>query len=379
MPAFSEAQHDFVRRHLALATSDAMDLARLVTEPSGLSHEDMSTVIAHPELGERGLGVLCDLMKPEGSMYFDAIFGANRGQNAVRNWLLPTMQESAFLEFRPAGEGVFLDDGLGGTSVDEWAMYAAIGDTPMHMGNGISVRRYRDGWIEEAIDVYDTAPSRTPPPPELLAMLPEMPEQAPLPDYPVMQFEVVDVQHNPLSAAARSWVEARQAAHAAGGDHAHEAPSTLSNDDAHDLHNDPVAGMDPQLVADLMHPTDSVYIDPIFGRFEGQAAIRAWYTDIMSKMGNIQFESIAPVIWDGTTSLQMWRQYAHSEAGERVDMVWGYSLRRFESGWITYAADYFDTAGMADPKVQAAGIASGSTITLEDIVRYRGAAPGGAS
>lgn len=367
---FSKEQNAFVATYLAQVSGEEMDLNRCITEPSGLSHEDISTVIAHPDLGGRGLEVLCDLVQPEGSMYFDAIFGANYGQRAVRNWLLPTMQESSFLEFRPAGEGVFIDDGEGGTSVDEWAMFAVLGDNEINMGDGISVRRYRDGWISEAIDVYDTTPSRTPPPPEALAMLPDMPEASPLPAYPVMEFDAVDVVHSSLSQNASDWVEMRRAAHASGqGDANHT--STLSNEDLHDLHNDQAVGMDPQLVADMMHPTNSIYIDPIFGRFEGQDAIRAWYTDVMGKMGTLGFESLAPIVWDGTTSLQMWRQYAPGENGERVNMMWGFSLRRFSDGWITYAADYFDTAGLADPAVQAAGIASGSTITAEDIMRYR--------
>lgn len=367
---FSNDQNAFVARYLSQVSGEAMDLERLVTEPSGLSHEDIATVIAHPDLGGRALEVLCDLVKPEGSMYFDAIFGANYGQRAVRNWLLPTMQESAFLEFRPAGEGTFIDDGEGGTSIDEWTMFAAIGGSEIPMGDGISVRRYRDGWISEAIDVYDTAPSRTPPPPEALAMMPDMPEASPLPAYPVMEFDAVEVTHGPLSQTARDWVANRQAVHAAGQEHGN-ATSTLSNEDLHDLHNDPDVGMDPQLVADMMHPSDSIYIDPIFGRFEGQDAIRAWYTDVMGKMGKIGFESLAPIVWDGSTSLQMWRQFAAGENGERINMMWGFSLRRFKDGWITYAADYFDTAGLADPAVQAAGIASGSTLTAEDIMRYR--------
>jgi hypothetical protein len=36
-----------------------------------------------------------------------------------------------------------------------------------------------------------------------------------------------------------------------------------------------------------------------------------------------------------------------------------------------YAADYFDTAPLADPDIQAASLAAGSTLTVDDILRYR--------
>ena len=120
-----------------------------------------------------------------------------------------------------------------------------------------------------------------------------------------------------------------------------------------------------------MHPTDSVYIDPIFGRFEGQQAIRGWLNDVMNKMGAIDFDPISPVYWNGSTSLQLWKQVAVQPDGQRIEMSWGASVRRFSDGWLTYCADYFDAFSMQNPAVQAAGQAAGSTITLEDILRYR--------
>jgi len=53
-------------------------------------------------------------------------------------------------------------------------------------------------------------------------------------------------------------------------------------------------------------------------------------------------------------------------------MTRGTSVRRRDAdGLITYAADYFDTASLMDPDVQAAALAAGSTITGDDITRYR--------
>jgi hypothetical protein len=200
-----------------------------------------------------------------------------------------------------------------------------------------------------------------------------MPEPAPLPDYPVMDWPAVDLgSPQALTAAAQSWVQGRQAAHGeAGAAQLLEQVSGLSHDELHAIHNDPVLGLDFDLVADLMHPTDSVYIDPIFGRFEGQQAIRDWMTDVMGKMGNITFEPISQIYWNGDTSVQMWKQMAVLPDGSAVEMSWGASVRRFKDGWLAYCADYFDAFSLQRPEVQAAGIAAGSTITLDDIIKYR--------
>jgi len=371
--AFTEDQQAYVAAYLSTVEAKGFDFDRLVTEPSGLTHEEMHNIFAHPDLSGRALEVMVDIIKPEGSMYFDAIFGPNYGQRDVRHWLLPTMMENAFLQFRPTGPSIFMDDGEGGTSLDEWVMVAAMEDEEVFLGNGISVRRFRDGWMVDAIDVYDSAISRTPPPPEMID--PNAPPPPELPPYPVMNFKAVaEEQREPISDAARAWMLKRQASHAAGSDPANTQPSGLTNDELHHLYSDPVAGMDFNLVADMMHPTDSVYIDPIFGRFEGQDAIRAWYTDIMGKVGDIRFEPLSKTIWNGETSLHMFRQYAEPVAGEKIEMVWGFSVRKYRDGWIVYAADYFDTASMANPAMQSVGEAIGSSITLEDIMKYR--APG---
>lgn len=94
-----------------------------------------------------------DFMKPEGSRYFDAIDGSFYGQADIRGWLVPTMASIDFIEFRPMSDPVFPDDGDGTTSVDEWQMF--MGDIPF--SRGVSVRRFRDGWITWACDVDDTA------------------------------------------------------------------------------------------------------------------------------------------------------------------------------------------------------------------------------
>jgi hypothetical protein len=369
---FSPAQDAFVANYMAARSGQPQELDRLVTSASGLDPLAMMTVLGHPDLKDRGLEVMADFMAPDNSMYFDAIFGANYGQQAIRAWLLPMMAEISFIEFVPQQESeLFVTEG-GHAMIDEWKMVAKLEGVEIPLADGISVRRFADGWMTWVADIYDTTSSRTPPPADA-ELPPGMPEPAPLPDYPAMNWPTVTrAEPAPLSAAAQAWAEQRAAAHAGGtAPTCLKQPSGLSNDDLHAIHNHPGFGHNFHVVADLMHPTDSVYIDPIFGRFEGQAAIRGWMTDVMSKMGAIDFDPISEILWNGETSVQLWKQVAVQPDGERIEMAWGASVRRFKDGWLVHCADYFDAFSMQEPEVQAAGIAAGSTITLEDILRYR--------
>lgn len=320
----------FVESYLAAHEGQQQDLDRVVGEPTGLDAAEMLAALADPRFTEPGrqsvaLEMMSDFMAPTGSIYYDAIYGAFDGQVAVRNWLIPTMASIDFIEFVPTAPHALIDDGLGGTSIDEWQMWAVFGDDRMPLPKGVSVRRYRDGWITWACDVYDTGPFRIPPPPEAGV------EAAPIPDWPRTVW-----QPDP------------------------EVPETST------------ASVDFGADADQFHPTDSVYHDPIFGEIRGRAAIRSWLTDIMGKVGNIVFEPLGPQLDDGTTSVQEWQQMAIQPDDSRVFMTRGTSVRRRGAdGLIVYAADYFDTASLIDPDVQAAAIAAGSTITADDIARYR--------
>lgn len=57
--------------------------------------------------------------------------------------------------------------------------------------------------------------------------------------------------------------------------------------------------------------------------------------------------------------------------GEKIFMVRGASIPRYENGYAVYAQDDFETAPMLDPAVQAASLAAGSIITPADIEKYR--------
>ena len=367
------AADEFVKTYIAEMEGKAMDLSRLVDEPSGLDAPEMMAAFAHPNLGRLGITLMADFMAPEGSIYYDAIFGAYMGQHAIRGWLVPAMADIEFIDFAPMAESVTFDDGEGGTTLDEWQMIMNLGETKIPLSRGVSVRRYRDGWITWACDVYDTAAFRQPPPPEMPGM-PGMPAEAPppLPPWPRVEWTTAtSVVPAPLSAAASAWVAQRRAARAADQPLLLEAASGLSHSDIHDLTHDPVTGYDFELVSDLFHPTDSVYIDPLFGEFHGQAAIRSWLTDIMPRAGALAFEPLGGPLFDGTTSVLEWKQMAVAADGTRTMMLRGTSVRRYADGWVVYAADYFDTAPLADPDIASAAVAAGATITVADILRYR--------
>ena len=267
---------------------------------------------------EEGIERLLSFMAPDGSRYFDSIYGSFFGRDAIAAWLVPTMAEIPFIDFRPTQEPVLLDDGEGGTSVDEWEMVA--GD--VSLGKGVSVRRYRGGFITWACDVYDTGPFRRPGPNGETAPLPAPPPLADWPRHP-------------------------------------GAPVTRARD------------VDFDRDCDQFHPTDSVYIDPIFGEFHGRAGIREWITDVMPKCGDIEFVPVGPELADARAYVQEWVQMAVLPDGARVPMTRGTSVRRYREGSTVRAADYFDTATVMAPEVLAASIACGSTIGADDIMRWR--------
>lgn len=359
----------FVTGYVAARAGAADGVDRLVTESCGLDAAGMLSALADPRIGSLGVGLMADLMAPAGSLYYDAIYGAFHGQAAIRGWLVPTMASIDFIEFRPTAAPVLFDDGAGGTSLDEWRMVARFGDDELPLSRGVSVRRYRDGWITWACDVYDTGPFRVPPP----ADAPEVAVDAPpLPPWPRVDWPTVAAAPaEDLDPATGRWVAARRAVHADGGAGPVTTPSGLSPAQLHAVVQHPSTGYDMGLFADLCHPTDSVYLDPIFGEVRGQAAIRAWLTDVMGKVGAIVFDPVGPVLFDGATSVQEWVQVAVQPDGRRVPMTRGTSVRRYADGWLVYAADYFDTAPFADPDIQAAGVAAGSTLTPADIARHR--------
>ncbi len=315
---------EFVKEYVALMTGKTADLNRFVAEASGLDPEGMLAALSHPDLGRLGIQLMADFMAPTGSLYFDAIYGAFYGQREIRQWLVPTMAEIEFIDFVPTEKPVIFDEEDGVSTVDEWQMFANLGDEKIPLSRGVSVRRYRDGWITWACDVYDTGSFRQPPPVESGL------EPAPLPPFPTVEW--------PINM---------------------QTASTL------------VRETDFEADARTFHITDSVYHDPIFGEFHGREAIRDWLCDIMPRVGDVEFAPIGPRLDNGSVMVQEWVQMAIQPDGARVPITRGTSVRRSVDGWVVYAADYLDTAPLSDPAVQAASLAAGSSITTDDILRYR--------
>lgn len=317
----------FVHGFLAGFVGDpATAVDRLVETPSGLGVDDMLAALGHPDVAAAGrtfgVQLMADLMHPTDSLYFDSIYGAYLGQRDIRGWLVPTMSSVPFLEFVPTHEAHVFADGSGSASVDEWKMVIdpkAIGGEgdPIDVGRGVSVRRYRDGWINWSCDVYDTGPFRTDP----NAGLPPVPEV--------------------------SW-------------------RTDTN-----VEESRVRNVDFEADCRRFHETDSEYHDPIFGTFRGRDEITAWLLDVMPKCGDIVFEPLGPIFDDGEVFVQEWVQKAIVPNGGRVEMTRGTSVRRYRDGAVVYAADYFDTAPLSKPDVLAAAAACGSTLSLDDIMRWR--------
>ncbi len=326
---------EFVEAYVAEAGGNEPDLDRVITTPAGLDAAGMLDALANPWFTEPGrqpvaLQMMCDFMEPERSIYYDAIYGDFEGQRAIRHWLIPTMATIDFVEFVPTAAPAVFDDDAGTTSLDEWQMFAVFGDDRMPLSRGVSVRRYRDGWITWACDVYDTGPFRVPPPPDT----------------------EVDVDAEPLP----DW------------------PRTVWHRDP-DVAETTADSIDYAALAESFHPTDSVYHDSLVGELHGRDAIAAWLTDLGPKAGNVVFEPLGPRLDDGSTSVQEWQQMAVQPDGSRVFMARGTSVRRRTDGQIVYAADYYDTASLSDPEVQAAARAAGRDITAADIARHRAQRP----
>lgn len=348
----SDAADRFVERYVAEMAGVGVDLDRLVTAPSGLGAAEMLEALGDPRLGRLGIPLMADFMAPEDSIYYDAIFGAFRGQGAIRNWLVPAMAEIEFIDFVPTAAPVLFDDGLGGTSLDEWNMVANLGDDVVPLARGVSVRRYRDGWITWACDVYDTGTMRQPPPPEAGI------EAAPLPPCPKVDWVTDDsVGSTPLTDAATAWLASRPAVTTAPSPN--ETPSGLSHTDMSDLLARPLLGTDVPAIHGLFHPTDSVHFDPLVGELHGQAAIAALLAEVAPGVGAVVVEPLGPRSFDGTTSVQEWQQLAVLPDGNRVTLLRGTSVRRFVDGWAVYSADYFDTAALDDDEVREAARAAG--------------------
>lgn len=324
---------EWVESFLARA-GQGLSIDRRVDEPHGFDADGVLKVLHDPRLDTRSvIEALTDLMHPTDSMYFDAIFGAFHGQVEIRNWLVPTMGDISFIEFEPTAPTEVFSHGTGTSSIDEWQMWANLGDDRLPLPRGVSTRHYRDGWVTWNADVYDTAPMRQPPPdvdvdPAMAATTGDS-EPEPLPPPPRVDWPSAPMVPPSSSDALREWLDTPPE---------HRGP--LDHADIHTIMVTPELGLDPDVVGPLWHPSESRLAEPT-AEFSGAAAIREHLGRRREARTSITLEQIGPALFNGSCTAFEWvaRSAASTEPGVR-----GTSVCRYHDGLITYAADYYDTA-----------------------------------
>ncbi|MEM9041957.1 MAG: hypothetical protein AAGD33_18875 [Actinomycetota bacterium] len=322
---------EWVGSFLARA-GQGLSIDRRVEEPHGFDAGGVLQVLDDSRLDSRSvIEALTDLMHPTDSMYFDAIFGAFHGQVAIRNWLVPTMGDISFIEFEPTAPTEVFSHARGTSSIDEWQMWANLGDDRLPLPRGVSTRHYRDGWVTWNADVYDTAPMRVPPPDVDPAMAEVMgdAEPEPLPPPPAVDWPSAPMVPPPPSDALREWLDTPSD---------HRGP--LDHADIHTVMITPELGLDPDVVGPLWHPSQSRLVEPT-AEFTGAAAIQAHLGRRRDARTSITLEQIGPALFNGSCTAFEW-------IAQRADGDWsdvrGTSVCRYGDGLITYAADYYDTA-----------------------------------
>ena len=301
-------------------SSAGLDLDRVVDDPPGVDAAGVIELLGDERLGPLAIEAMTDLMHPSDSMYFDAIFGAFHGQRAIRNWLVPTMREISYVEFVPTAPAeVFVRHG-GSSSVEEWQMWAAIGEERVPLPRGVSTRHCADGWVRWNADVYDTAPMRRPP---------EAAEETEtLPDPPSHHWTTEPLQAPPASDALRAWLERPV-----------DERGPLDHSDLHTVMVTPELGLDPTIVGPLFHPTESRLFEP-GGEYVGAAAIRRHLDGLRSRRTAMTLEGVGPMLFNGSCTSFEWV----ARAGDDAPGVRGTSVCRYRDGFIVHAADYYDTA-----------------------------------
>ncbi|MEO1063465.1 MAG: hypothetical protein AAFZ07_18780 [Actinomycetota bacterium] len=127
-----------------------------------------------------------------------------------------------------------------------------------------------------------------------------------------------------------------------------------------------------EALSELLHPTDSMYFDAIFGAFHGQVAIRSWLVPTMRDISFIEFVPTAPAqVFGGdagTSSVHEWQMWA-TIGDDRIPLPRGVSTRHHRDGWVTWNADVYDTAPMRvpppDAEIEAAPLPDPPRITWD--------------
>ncbi|MGI9623590.1 MAG: nuclear transport factor 2 family protein [Acidimicrobiales bacterium] len=307
---------DFLER-----SEGGLNIDRVTDVAPGMDADGMLAILGDERLGAQVIEAMTDLMHPTDSMYYDAIFGAFHGQVAIRNWLVPVMGEISFIEFAAtAPSEVFTRDG-GTSSIDEWQMWANIGEERLPLPRGISTRHYEGGWVVWNADVYDTGAMRQPPP--------DAGEAPPLPEVPRTPWVSEPMAGAPRSDALQEWLDTPG-----------DQRGPLDHADIHTIMITPELGLDVDAVGPLFHPIESRLIEPA-AEFVGQDTIREHLSSRRENRTALKLEQVGPPLFNGSCTTFEWLA---SDPKEDSPPIRGASVCRYRDGMIVYAADYYDTA-----------------------------------
>lgn len=313
------AAQDWVDGFLDRAAT-GLDIDRVVQDAPGVDATTITHVLGDGRLGSHVIEAMSDLMHPTESMYYDAIFGAFHGQVAIRNWLVPTMNDISFIEFVPTAPTEEFERAGATSSIDEWQMWATLGEERMPLPRGISTRHYEDGWVRWNADVYDTSPMRRPPSDADADV-----EALPAP--PQTPWQTEPMAPPARSDALRAWLDTPVAERCA-----------LDHADIHTIMITPELGLDPEVVGPLWHPDESRLHEPT-AEYVGRDEIQAHLDKRRAGRTSLTLEQVGPPLFNGACTSFEW--VATPPGGPSVR---GTSVCRYDNGLITYAADYYDTA-----------------------------------
>ncbi len=313
------AGQDWVSGFLARAEA-GLDIDRVIEDAPGVDAAGIMGLLGDERLGGHVIEAMSDLMHPTESMYYDAIFGAFHGQVAIRNWLVPTMTDISFIEFVPTAPPEEFEHADGTSSIDEWQMWANLGEERVPLPRGISTRHYADGWVRWNADVYDTSPMRRPPSDA------DADVEA-LPPPPRTPWQTEPMAPPAPSEALQAWLDAPVAER-----------GPLDHADIHTIMITPELGLDPDVVGPLWHPDQSRLHEPT-AAYSGRDEINAHLGARRARRTTITLEQVGPPLFNGSCTSFEWVATAPGAPSVR-----GTSVCRYTDGLITYAADYFDTA-----------------------------------
>ncbi len=115
-----------------------------------------------------------------------------------------------------------------------------------------------------------------------------------------------------------------------------------SNQDVDRLSEEVFAARDVQAWCRLFHPTDSVYIDPVFGEFRTRDQISRWLVRAMRRAGQWSSTRAGARYFDGNIAFGESVLTVDVSGGEKLPIPFCW-VQRYQNGWIVYRRDYYDS------------------------------------